>query len=498
VEQTAAKSTQLTMGDAIPGVAIALLVAGTFFMENLDASVITPAVPQIARSFGVHPLNLNVGVSAYMLTLGVFIPVSGWVAERFGPRRVFASAIAVFTIASMLCGLAQTLPEFVVTRVLQGVGGALMVPVGRLVVLRVTPKEKLISVIATLTWPALVAPVLGPPLGGLIADHANWRWIFYLNLPVGLIALAAALWLVPKAAGAAPRDFDWPGFILTGAALLSLLFASDGVARPNIMWTEVALATIFGFALMTAAVRHLKRAASPMIDLSPLSVPTFAVTVWGGSLFRMGVSAVPFLLPLMFQIGFGASAFESGIVLMAMFAGNLVMKPLTTPLLRRFGFRSVLVANGLLNAVTIAAFAGFTATTSLWLVCLVLFVGGLSRSTQFTALNTIAFADVEPSAMSSANTLFSTAFQLAIGLGVALGAIAWRVGDAVAGSEGPAWPFRIAFLIVAAVALAGVVDSIRLNRSAGDHVARARQARSRSWPLRRMWTESFCTARRHR
>lgn len=454
--------------------ALALLVAGTFFMENLDATVITPAVPQIAHSFLVQPVDVNIGVSAYMLTLGIFIPVSGWVAERFGARRVFTAAIVVFTLASLLCGLSANLPQFVAMRILQGIGGAMMVPVGRLVVLRVTPKHKLVSVIATLTWPALVAPVLGPPLGGLIADHADWRWIFYLNLPLGALAFAAAWRLVPKIAGDARRDFDWPGFVMMGGAIFCLLFAAEILGQPHIAWIKTAALAAAGLGLLAAGVWHLKRAAAPMIELGSLKTPTFAVTIWGGSLFRMGVSAVPFLLPLMFQIGFGAGAFEAGLILMAVFAGNLIMKPMTTPVLRRWGFRTVLVGNGLINAAAIAACAVFSPAVPLWLICLILFIGGMSRSMQFTALNTIAFADIPQPAMASANTLFSTALQLSMGLGVAFGAIAWRVGDSVSAVHGPVWPFRVAFLIMAAISLLGVLDSITLARSAGDHVARAK------------------------
>jgi MFS family permease len=342
-------------------------------------------------------------------------------------------------------------------------------------VLRVTPKDKLIGAIATLTWPALVAPVLGPPLGGLIADYANWRWIFYLNLPLGAVAFALAWRLVPETAKKTDRSFDWPGFVMMGSALFSLLFAAEILGRPQIAWDEAALSIVVGVGLMLAGVRHLKRATAPMIDLGSLKTPTFAVTIWGGSLFRMGVSAIPFLLPLMFQIGFGYDAFRAGTMLMAVFAGNLIMKPMTTPVLRRCGFRSILVGNGLINVAAIAGCAAFTPAMPLWLVCIVLFVGGMSRSMQFTALNTIAFADIPPPAMGSANTLFSTAFQLAMGLGIALGAIAWRIGESVSATGGPAWPFRVAFLIVAAVALMGVADSIKLDRSAGDHVAKAQK-----------------------
>jgi len=458
-------------------ISLALLVAGTFFMENLNATVIVPALPHMAESFAVPPVALNTGISAYILTLGVFIPVSGWLTDRFGARRIFPTAIALFTIASLLCGLATSFPQFVALRILQGVGGALMVPVGRLVVLRVTPKDRLIPVIATLTWPALLAPVLGAPLGGLIADWADWRWIFYLNLPLGLIAFALAWRLVPGTAEQSRRGFDWPGFVLTGGAVFLLLSATEVLARWQIAWGEAILFAVIGLALLAAAVRHLRRAQAPMISLDALDVRTFAVTVWGGSFFRMGITAIPFLLPLMFQIGFGASAFEAGLMLMAVFAGNLAMKPMTTAVLRRFGFRSVLVGNGLVNTAAIAACALLSPAMPLWLVYAVLFIGGMARSMQFTALNTIAFSDIPSTGMASANTLFSTVFQLALGLGIALGAIAWRIGESVTVSADPAMPFRIAFLIVAAIALIGVWDSWRLDPTAGDHVARGHRGK---------------------
>jgi EmrB/QacA subfamily drug resistance transporter len=451
--------------------AVALLVAGTFFMENLDASVITPAIPKMAESFAVPPVALNTGVSAYMLTLGVFIPVSGWMADRFGARKVFASAIVLFTVASLLCALAPTLSSFVLMRILQGIGGAMMVPVGRLVVLRVTPKERIIQAIATLTWPALVAPVLGPPLGGWLSEHASWRWIFWLNLPLGVIAFIFALMLVPRTASNRELRFDWTGFALTGIGLFCLLYVADLLGRTNIAWLEALGFAVVGVVLLVLVTRHLKRASHPMVELGSLKIPTFAVAMWGGSLFRMGVSAVPFLVPLMFQLGFGYDAFKAGALLMAVFAGNLAMKPMTTAILKRFGFRRVLIVNGLLNVAMIAACATIAVNMPLPLVCVILFFSGMTRSMQFTALNTVAFADIARPAMAAANTLFSAAFQLAMGLGVALAAIAWRIGALVIPpSVAPAGQFRIAFLVVAAVSLIGMLDSLKLSARAGAHI----------------------------
>lgn len=455
---------------------IPLLVAGAFFMENLDGTVITTAVPDIARSFGVAPLALNIGVSAYLLTLGVLIPISGWVAERFGARRVFAAALAVFTLASVLCGMADSLAEFVALRMLQGAGGAMMVPVGRLVVLNGTPKERLIQVIATLTWPALVAPVLGPPIGGFITSYASWRWIFYLNLPLGVVALALAWWLIPDQPAANKRPFDWSGFLLSGGALLLLTWGAEvsGSQDPN--WAEAGGCIAVGVALLLALGRHLKRAEHPLIDLSSFAIPTFSITIVGGSLFRMAIGAVPFLLPLMFQLGFGLDAFHSGLLVIAVFAGNLMMKPATTPILRRFGFKPVLLVNGLANVASLAACALLSPATPVWLIAAVLFVGGLTRSMQFSALNTIAFADVPQPRMAAANTLFSTAFQVALGLGIALGATGVRLGHWSAQQLGIAhWPaidYRLAFLLVALVSLLGLADALRLHPAAGAQVSK--------------------------
>jgi EmrB/QacA subfamily drug resistance transporter len=409
-----------------------------------------------------------------MLTLGIFIPVSGWIANRFGTRRVFAAAISLFTIASLLCGLAQTLDQFVAMRILQGIGGAMMVPVGRLVVLRVTPKERLIHAIAVLTWPGLVAFVLGPPIGGLIADYLDWRWIFYMNLPLGILALILAMKLFPAEQVQSATPFDWPGFLLTGGALFCLLWATEVLGRSVIVWEEVALYALLGSVMIFAGLWHLRRAAHPVIRLDALRIPTFGVAIWGGSLFRMGISAVPFLVPLMCQIGFGMSATQSGMMLMAVFCGNLIIKPATTPILRRFGFRPVLLVNGFLNVLAIAACALFTADTSVAWMCVILFIGGMTRSMQFTAVNTIAFADVDKKDMSDANTVFSIAFQLAVGLGVAIGAIGIRVGERINEmmGGGAEMPFRIAFLLVALIALLGLIDSWKLSPTAGLHLSR--------------------------
>lgn len=455
---------------------IALLVAGAFFMENLDGTVIATALPQMAVSFGTRPVDLNIGMSAYLLTLGIFIPISGWISDRFGARPVFSSAVVVFTLASVLCGFANDLAVFVAMRILQGIGGAMMVPVGRLVVLNNTPKDRLISAIATITWPALVAPILGPPLGGFITDHATWRWIFFLNLPLGVLALIFALLLIPSTKPAARRPFDWMGFIVSGFGLASLMYGLELVGRDDPDWLLTGTYVGAGVVLLAVATLHFLRTEHPLIELTALKERTFAITITGGSLFRMAIGAVPFLLPVMLQVGFGLSAFHAGLLTLAVFAGNLSMKPATTPILRRYGFKQVLIVNGLINAVFIAACALFTPTTPLWFMLPVLFIGGLCRSMHFTALNTIAFADVPPQQMTGANTLFSTAFQLTMGMGIALGAIGTRIGHAVAeplGLEGAAGiEFRLAFLLLGFVALLATLDCLALDPKAGDNVSR--------------------------
>ncbi|MEB5749948.1 MFS transporter [Leclercia adecarboxylata] len=454
----------------------ALLVAGAFFMEFLDGTVIATALPDMAKSFGVQAVDLNLGISAYLITLAVLIPASGWIADRFGARKVFTLALAIFTLASVLCGLATSVDQFIAMRVLQGMGGALMVPVGRLAVLRTTPKHLLITAIATLTWPALVAPIIGPPLGGFITSYANWRWIFFINVPLGLIAIVLALRIIPDIYEEIRRPFDTPGFIATSVAMVSLVYAMEmmGAQEVNTGVTLALLAT--GMVTMIYALRHFRRTEWPMIRLDALQVPTFRVTMFGGSLFRASISAVPFLLPLLFQVGFGMDAFHSGLLVLAVFVGNLTIKPATTPLLRGLGFKKLLLINGALNVLALLACAFLTPQTPVWVIMLVLYLGGVFRSIQFTAISTLAFADVPSPQMSYANTLFSTATQLAVGLGITLGAIGIRIGELCSEWLGmaslPGISFRLAFVAIALVCLVGMVDTLRLVKDAGSAVSR--------------------------
>ncbi len=452
-----------------------LLVAGAFFMEFLDGTVIATALPAMAQSFGVRPVDLSVGVSAYLFTLAVLLPASGWAAERFGARRVFMTAVLVFTLASVACGFSTGLLSFTLARILQGAGGALMVPVGRLAVLRVTAKSDLMRVIAILTWPALAAPVIAPPLGGFIVTVASWRWIFFINLPLGLLALWLAARVVPPERGEAPRRFDLAGFVLVGLALLALLTAVELLGREVVAWSVVAGAGAMALVLGAWALRHIRRHPSAILRLDGFAVRSFDVSMVGGTLFRVAVGAVPFLLPLMFQIGFGLDAFRSGLLVLALFGGNVAIKPLTSAVLRRFGFKAVLIGDACLAALSILALAGLTPVTPLPLTLLLLVIAGMTRSMGLTTINTLAFAEIAPAAMSGANTLFNMFQQLGFGFGVALGALALRVAE-LWRPEGAAHAtpleFRIALAIVSLAAVAAAVDAVRLPADAGAEVAR--------------------------
>jgi EmrB/QacA subfamily drug resistance transporter len=453
---------------------LALLVAGRFFMEILDGTVIAPAAPHIAADLGVSPVDINVAITAYVLTLAVLIPVSGWLADRFGARRVFLTAVAVFTLASVGCAAAVDLPMLAATRVLQGVGGAMMVPVGRLVVLRTTAKAQLVQAIAYLTWPALIAPVLAPAIGGTLSTYASWRWIFLINVPLGVAAFVLARKLVPDIRAERPVALDRRGFALTavGVAALVIGLESLGSATPRPVTAVVALG--IAAAALVAAVFSLLRAANPLLDLRILKIDTYRVTAAGGTIFRAIISAIPFLLALFFQLGLGWSAAQAGLVVIALFLGNVAIKPTTTPLMRRFGIRTVMLAAIVASAACLVGMAFITAATPLVLLLSLLVVSGVFRSVGFTTYNSVAFADVEAARMTHATTLNSTLQELGAGVGVAVGALLVRLGapvsHAIGLGSGADQPFRVAFVLLAVLLLVPLIEGLLLDATAGNAV----------------------------
>lgn len=453
------------------------IVAATFFMEYLDTTIIATALPQMAQSFAVGPNELSLGMTAYMLTLAVFIPISGWVADRFGSRTVFGAAIVIFTLASVLCGVSHNVWEFTAARVLQGLGGAMMVPVGRMIVVRSTGRDRLMKAIATITWPAIVAPVVGPSIGGFITTYASWHWIFLMNVPFGIAALAAVVMVVRNERSDTRRPLDLPGFLLSGAALTSLLYGTEIASH---MESDILVALGFvalGVVLGLCAWWHMQRVDHPLLDFSNLRVPTYSVTVVTGSLTRIGVDAVPYLMPLMFQIGFGLTAFQSGLLLLATALGNLGMKAFTTRILRRFGFRRVALNNAAIVGCLIIACGLLTPDTPLPLILGVIFCYGLSRSMQFSTLATLAYADISDAQKSSASTLWSVAQQMTIGMGIAFGALALRIAAHVRGESMEAGAahftlgdFQWAFAMAGVAALISVFGYRGLAHDAGSNI----------------------------
>ncbi|WP_426999077.1 MFS transporter [Pseudarthrobacter sp. N5] len=454
------------------GPRLALLVAATFFMEFLDGTILTTAIPSIASDFSVAAADVNITMTAYLMTVAMGIPISGWLAERLGARLVFCLAIATFTAASLLCAISPDLTVLTLSRILQGAGGAMMVPVGTLVVLRGTPKSELLRATAYLVWPGLLAPVLAPLVGGALTTYLSWHWIFLINLPLGVAAFTAALRLVPAVARDRHRRLDWFGLSLTtlgvGALVVGLELATGHPSGP---WALLSVAV--GVLSLTGAAVWMRRARNPLFNLNVFATRTFRATATGGFIHRLTVSAVPFLLPLMFQTGFGWTPLHAGIMVAAVFVGNIGIKPATTPLIRRFGFKAVLVFASLASAVTFSMCAMLDAGTPEPLMFALLVCSGAFRSIGFSAYASVQYADIVPAQLTSANAVSATLVQLATGTGIAIAALLLRLFDAPGVFSGdPTGPYRGAFLAIAVLMLLSTLDSLTLQRHAGAEVSR--------------------------
>jgi len=445
-----------------------LTIAAALFMEQMDSTIIATSLPDIAKDLGTSPVSLKLAFTTYLLGLTVVLPVSGWLADRYGARSIFRLAIIIFTTGSVACGFAHSLEWLIFARGLQGVGGALMVPVGRIILLRSVQKSELLDAIAWLTIPALIGPVIGPPIGGFITTAYDWRWIFWMNIPFGFLALGLATWLMPNVKAEVPPPLDVRGFLLSGLGLTLAVFGMTVAERGIFADWQVWAMILSGLILLVAYWFHAKRHPAPILDLRLMRLPTFRHSVIGGNLYRIAVGAVPFLVPLMLQLGFNFTAFEAGLVTFASAIGALLMKFTVAPIVRRFGYRGLLIWNGLVSCALIAVQGLFTATTPYAVMFSVLLMAGFTRSLQFSALNTLAYADVEMQDMGRANALYTVAQQLFLAVGVSaaaflLDARLWFSGR----SELVADDFSFALVAVSILSAVSVFSYVKLQPGAG-------------------------------
>jgi EmrB/QacA subfamily drug resistance transporter len=451
---------------------VPLVVACAMFMQNLDSTVIATALPTIAQSLGESPLRLNVAITCYLLSLAVFIPISGWTADRFGARRVFSAAIVVFTLGSIGCGFADSLVALVAARIVQGMGGALMVPVGRLVLLRTVEKSDLVRAMSYVSVPALIGPVMGPPLGGFIVTYASWRWIFFINIPIGILGIVLVNLLVGDLKETGRRPFDLSGFALTGVGLATLAFGFENIGRGALPTAMVAALLVIGAACAVIYIRHASRVSHPIIDLALMKIPTYASAMIGGFLFRMGLGALPFLLPLMLQVGFGLDPLSSGLLTFASAAGAMTMKMTAVQIIRNLGFRVVLVGDAMISAAFLFGYSFFRPETPHLVIFLALLAGGFFRSLQMTSINTLSYADVPPAMLSRATSLTSMAQQLSQTVGVASGALLLQLALGLRGGTAlAAADFYPAFIGVGMISLLSVPFFLRMSPDAGAEVS---------------------------
>jgi EmrB/QacA subfamily drug resistance transporter len=456
---------------------VPLIVAVALFMENLDSTVISTSLPAIARALGTNPLALKLAVTSYLLSLAICIPASGWTADRFGPRNVFRIAIGVFILGSIGCAASHSLEQFVIARIVQGMGGAMMTPVGRLIMVRSVDKHLLLNAMSLVTVPALIGPICGPPLGGFITTYASWHWIFLINVPIGLVGIVMATRFIPNVQVEHRHPFDFLGFILSGIGIAGLAFGLSVLGLDFLPAGVVAALLGVGAISTTAYVVHAKRTPAPILDLNLLKLPTFRASIVGGFLFRLGVGALPFLLPLLLQIGFNLTPFQSGLITFTSALGSMFMKAAVASVLRRLGYRNVLLYNALVSSVFLAACATFVPGMPFWAMIAILLSGGFFRSLQFTSINTIAYAEIDPPLMSRATALTAVAQQLSLSTGVAVGALVVEItlrlkGSGVMGAA----DFPPAFLAIAVLAASAALVFMRLSPDAGEELSGRRVA----------------------
>jgi len=463
------------------------IIGSALLMQTLNATVLANALPTMARSFHEDPVHLNTAITVYLLASAIFLPVSGWAADRFGARRIFVFAIVAYAAACAGCGIAQSLPQLLGARFLEGAAGAMMGPVGRLVLLRSTPKHNLVRAMSVLVMPALLGPVIGPPIGGAIVTYGSWRWIFFFNLPIAAVGVALVLRFIQDVREHNPPPLDWPGLILTGLGMAAVVYGFENIGRGPLPPWAVATLMAGGAVLLAIYAWHAARTEHAILDLKLLKIRTFAASVVGGAFMRMGMGATPFMLALLLQIAFGLSAFQAGMMTFASAAAALVMKTCAPPILARFGFRTTLSVNAVVVAVFFMAYALFRPDTPHWLIYAVLLGGGFFRSLQFTSLNGLAFADIDHVQMSRASTMSTMGQQLSQSIGIGLAAVLLHLSLAHAHVRHLTAPIIApAFIVIGVVALVPLLFFLPLPQDAGDELhGRARQAGRRRSPLRR-------------
>ncbi len=451
---------------------VPVVLAVALFMENMDSTVIATSLPAIAADIGTSPIALKLALTSYYVSLAVFIPISGRIADAFGPKLVFRIAIAVFVVGSLACGMANSLEGFVVSRFVQGMGGAMMTPVGRLLLVRAVPKSDLVNAMAWFTIPALVGPLVGPPIGGAIATYSDWRWIFLINLPIGIAGILLATKFLPKVDRVRGISFDAVGFVLSGFACAGIVFGCSVVSLPALP-PEIGLAmAAMGIVSGVLFVRHARRVKEPVLKLSLLRIETLRAAIVGGSVFRVGAGALPFLLPLMLQLGFGYTPLQSGLVTCVSIGGAMGMKLLAQPILKRFGFRTTLIATAILGGGLMGAVGFYRPDSPILLVVFLLFVGGFFRSMFFTSINALAFADVPKNATGDATAMIAAIQQVSVAMGVALAGGILEAGMALAGrTTSTIGDFSVAFFAVGALTVSASLIFMTMGREAGDEVA---------------------------